>query len=308
MQKGAWFSNLINRELKADSALHGHRLGIEVLSFSSDSHHIVSGSHDQSIKLWDVEREACLQTVNPLSLGVWGLDQNAQGCVVSTGPDGCVALTDFRTPNATAQPPRKLMEKGLFVHAIHGTSSFLVGGNDRLVVVDETMTTNATHASNESAFFSAQSCEGSLLVSNSHGQVLRFDQHLHLEEEEKIGASEIRALTYAENRLFCSAEPGVLGEYTLKPKVAPVKVFLAHSDRINCMDANAASRLLVTGSKDSTTLVWHLDGLRFHCALVGSRDQVTCVRSSSDGRLIALSTWDPCVYLYRTESISAFTT
>lgn len=126
-----------------------------------------------------MEKGACLLTATPLLLGVGSLNQDARGQVVSTRPDGCVDLTDFRTPAATTLPPRKLMAKGFFVRAAEDSQRFPVGGNERLLLLNESAAPVVTHKVHDTVFLPAQSHGKELVASTSRGDVLRFDPELH---------------------------------------------------------------------------------------------------------------------------------
>jgi WD40 repeat protein len=45
--------------------LPGHAGEILSLAFSSDGRYLVSGSHDGTIKLWNIEMETCVKTLIP---------------------------------------------------------------------------------------------------------------------------------------------------------------------------------------------------------------------------------------------------
>jgi len=53
---------------------------------SKDSNEIMSGSHDRSIKRWDLEKQTVKANLNAHDLGVWCMDQNkVDPNIVATG-------------------------------------------------------------------------------------------------------------------------------------------------------------------------------------------------------------------------------
>lgn len=304
--KGIWFNNLVNLELQPETRFCGHSLGIEALCFTPDSKQLVTGSHDHTVKLWDVEKGACLRTATPLSLGVWALDCDLQGRVVSTDSNGSIALTDFRVGRDFVRQRSKAVEKGFFVLYSRESEGFFVCGSSKILLINEKLDTVSSHESPDEVFFCAQMAQGKLYSCTSKGSVKVFDQLLQQRGAVQLCATEMRSLQVVGQSLFCSTERGRLDEYELQDEdFVHVKSYGAHTDRVNCIDVSANGELIVSGSKDGTALAWRSPHMNFKNSLVGPKDQVTGARVSPDNRLIALCSWDPLVCLYRADKISA---
>lgn len=304
--KGVWFNNLVNRELHPHAQFRGHSFGVESLCFLPDAWQLVSGSHDKTVRLWDMETGSCLRVATPLAQGVWSLDHDSQKRIVCTDSDGSVALTDFRTDKDCVAQREKVGDRGLFVQAVGLRDTFLLGGNSQLLMLNERLQTVASFASEGEAFFAAREAQGTFYTCTSRGRIRAFDALLHEQSAAQLCEGELRAMELVGQSLYCSPEPGLLAVFGLQDgKFARQSSFLAHTDRINCIAASSSGELLVTGSKDGTALAWRLGQVEFARSLVGSKDQVTCARISSDNQLIALSTWDPNILIYKTDKLDS---
>lgn len=58
---------------------------------------LVSASHDKTLKIWDIQRESCLITLQGHTEGVFCCDVNSGGNIVSCSPDETVRLWDSKT-------------------------------------------------------------------------------------------------------------------------------------------------------------------------------------------------------------------
>eukprot|EP00761_Pharyngomonas_kirbyi_P010357 gb/GECH01010377.1/.p1 GENE.gb/GECH01010377.1/~~gb/GECH01010377.1/.p1 ORF type:complete len:566 (+),score=90.59 gb/GECH01010377.1/:1-1698(+) len=94
--------------------LTGHTDKIYGSCFSNDSSHIITGSHDRTIKLWETSRGSCIKTKICFS-SCTDLDVNGNTCV-SGHYDGCIRLWDGRSLKQTQDIPN------VHVHAITSLS------------------------------------------------------------------------------------------------------------------------------------------------------------------------------------------
>ena len=67
------FNRLLTGGMNLIKTLEGHFGPVNSLSFSSDGSKIASGSHDCSVKLWDVTSGQCLQTLEGHSETVYSV-------------------------------------------------------------------------------------------------------------------------------------------------------------------------------------------------------------------------------------------
>jgi ribosome biogenesis protein len=81
-----------------------HNSNISGVSWAHDGNHVVTGSWDHSVKVWNVESQDCLLTLNGARV-VSCLDRNPNSTdVLATGhPDCTIRLWDIRTNEAAAE-------------------------------------------------------------------------------------------------------------------------------------------------------------------------------------------------------------
>lgn len=78
--------------------LKGHTNYVFCCQFSPNSNLIVSGSFDESVKIWDVQKGKCLRTLTAHSDPVSGVDFNRDGSLIVSGSyDGLIRIWDTAT-------------------------------------------------------------------------------------------------------------------------------------------------------------------------------------------------------------------
>jgi WD40 repeat protein len=50
--------------------LEGHQQWVKAIAFSPEGQILVSGSFDQTLKLWDLHTKVCLMTIAPSKFGI----------------------------------------------------------------------------------------------------------------------------------------------------------------------------------------------------------------------------------------------
>jgi ribosome biogenesis protein len=83
-----------------------HRLSKSSCTSSSNSNnHLITGSWDHSIKLWDVEKQNCLLTLNGSRVvGCLDTSYHSEGVVATGHPDCTIRLWDVRINNTNTKP------------------------------------------------------------------------------------------------------------------------------------------------------------------------------------------------------------
>jgi WD40 repeat protein/tRNA A-37 threonylcarbamoyl transferase component Bud32 len=93
-------SNLILWDPDAGSKLRsfvGHTEGVPVVAFTPDGQHVISGSWDATIKIWDVHTGQCLHTFHTPG-EIWDLAISPNGrCLAAGGNNTIVYLWDLQT-------------------------------------------------------------------------------------------------------------------------------------------------------------------------------------------------------------------
>lgn len=97
---------------------------------------LATGSHDHTIKVWDVERATCSQTCRGHREGVWSVEFSKDGKTLLSGsPDSTLCLWDVRSGKAA-----KAMKghRSKVYYAKYNENDLLVGsgGDSELIVWD----------------------------------------------------------------------------------------------------------------------------------------------------------------------------
>jgi WD40 repeat protein len=78
--------------------LHGHEHWVRAVVISPSSNLLASGSHDQTVRIWDINTGRCLKVLRGHSSCVWSVAFNFDGSIIASGSDdGTTKLWDVRT-------------------------------------------------------------------------------------------------------------------------------------------------------------------------------------------------------------------
>ncbi|MDP6779241.1 MAG: WD40 repeat domain-containing protein [Candidatus Latescibacteria bacterium] len=74
-----------------------HRQAVQAATFMPDGRHVVSGSSDGTLRVWDVETGACLRTISGANLGAYAVAVSPDGSTIAAGcKDGIVREFGFK--------------------------------------------------------------------------------------------------------------------------------------------------------------------------------------------------------------------
>jgi WD40 repeat protein len=297
------------------ATIPAHTDWVRCLSFTPDSSTLVSGSFDQSIKLWQMTDRTLLHELKDHHKGVFALAVSADGQTLASGSwDETIKLWNI----ATGQLLSNLEGHRTSVRALAASpdNQLLISGS-----FDNTMRV-------------WQLASGDLLKTMSHdepiaaialnhtGQILASTSDDGLVKLWSVSSGETIAQLTGNNNCICSLTisptsdavlagtvSGALVLWALDPQNVtssePAQKFKAHSGQINACVFHPSGQYVVTGSVDGKARIWSRD--RAHHLRDKPRKtlrgepgrSVMSAAVSADGKSIAIGGADGSIELWQ---------
>ena len=280
--------------------LEGHRDWVSAIAFSPDGKYLATGSHDNTVRLWDTATGALHSTLQGHGERVYGTAFSPKGDLASISPlDGTVRLWEPVTGvTSHILDIKSLHEKYPFQPLL--PISFLP--NDDLVVQDCYRNVRVWNRQNDS--LSDLSLEGftvhqSLAVSSqgrlalqayredsNEYEVLLYDSTTGAIQNLNVGspAETYGAAFSPEGMLALGFSNGTIE--IRDPTKSSYKELDVHSGRVAALSFSPDGMFLVSGSSDKTLRLWELSTQIQ--SLIGTHPaQVMSVAFSPDGKRIA---------------------
>ncbi|KAJ6605467.1 hypothetical protein DFH09DRAFT_967241 [Mycena vulgaris] len=292
--------------------LRGHSKGVRSVAFSPDGRHIVSGSSDFTIRIWDANSQQ--QIGEPLhgsdsEVGCAAFSPDGQYIVVGSS-DRIVRIWDASSREQIGEPLRG--HTGSVACAAFSPSgrSIASGTTDGEVRIWDTEThlqigEPLPHPRNlQSVSFSP---DGRHIISNA-GRVLLWDvasQQLLRE----LSSSSFSSLAFSPDCRYIvythgpNISMGIL-EVSMQQQIG--EALRGHRSYLECAAFSSDGRRLVSGSHDTTIRIWDVyNQQQIGEALHGHTTVVRCVAFSPDGqRVVSCSALDNKVFIWDAESQS----
>ena len=123
-----------NLEIPCKSTYLKHTNSVDDVKFlPTEDNKFISGSHDQTICLWDVNKLKPISTFLAQEEGIWTFDVHSDGkTVISSGPCGKIYISDVLT--GKCERMIKTNNKKCYnLKFLNGTSEFIASGQNGFI-------------------------------------------------------------------------------------------------------------------------------------------------------------------------------
>lgn len=203
--------------------LHGHTSRVTAVSIDLEGRLALSGSWDQTVKLWDVETGACLRTFEGHKGSIYAVCWSEDGARVLSG-------SDDKTLKLWEVESGKCLQT--FTGHAGSVSAVCVSANGRFAL--------------------SGSSDGTLKLWDVHtGRYLRTcEGHTRPVAAACLAPDGRHALSASRDKTL------ILWDMT---NGAAVRVFRGHQEALTCAALSADGRLAISGSEDETLKLWDLE-------------------------------------------------
>ncbi|KAH6977632.1 hypothetical protein EDB80DRAFT_264764 [Ilyonectria destructans] len=284
--------------------LEGHRYSVMSVAFSADGQRLASGSHDNTIKVWDAATGACLQTLEGHDSLVNSVAFSADGQRLASGSLGSSIKVWDATTGACLQTLEGHDSLVMSV-AFSADGQRLASGTwDSTIKVWDAATgayLQTLEGHGRSVMSVAFSADGQRLASGSDDSTIKvWDAATGacLQTLEGHGSSVMSVAFSADGQRLASGSH----DNTIKVWDAATGAYLqtleGHGKTVSSVAFSADGQRLASGSDDSTIKVW--DAATGAClqTLEGHGRSVSSVAFSADGQRLASGSHDNTIKVW----------
>jgi WD40 repeat protein len=287
--------------------LEGHNGGISSLAFSPDGRFLVSGSQDETLRIWDLSSFKTEKTISKLGSAATSLCFSPDGSFLAIGQYEYLKI--YRTKNWKLKTKKKAFLSFIENLAICPDSNKIAASSwkDKSLsifnfpdltnekILNETTWTDAISFSQDGKFLASGSHANSIKIwdSNSGNLLNQFQNH----EDWVYGVSFIN---HDSNLVSTSLDKSIVITDLASGKILAKKEN-AHSEGItySLLIKKEAEPLLVTISLDKTLKVWKLRNFELLGTFSESKQKLITLAVSADSSFIATGGADGIIYLLR---------
>jgi uncharacterized protein YjiK len=278
------------------AALTGHQQAIYTVVSSPDGKSLASGSHDRTIKIWDLETAQEIDTLSGHANSVYALAYSSNGKILASGSaDKTIKLWDAATGKEIRTLTGHADSISSLAYSLDG--QYLASASwDRTIKIWNIATGKQLHTLTghlDSIDTVAYSPDGNILASGSWDKTIKIWN---------VGTGKaIRTLTgHAQpvDTIAYSPDGRTLASGSEDKTIKiwdvgtgkEIRTLIGHGDTVDAIAYSPDGRTLASGSKDKTIKIWDVNTGKELNTLTGSSDSVSALAYSLDGRTLISGT------------------
>ena len=285
-------------------SLLGHTGSVWSVVLSPDENTVISGSEDQTIKIWDLQTGRLNQTISEHTATVRSVQVSSDGSLlISGGSDGAIKF--WRLP--TGQHFRTLQAHDATIWAISlhpDNQQFATASADHALKIWDLETGDLIHTLNghpDWVFSAAYSPDGSILASAGREGVIKLWDVATGEEIQSLSGHNgaVRSVVFdSQGQMLASA--GWDGAIKLWDVATGQhqQTLAGHTDRVVSVRFAPADDILISASIDQTIRVWNWKTPTLLDTLSGHEDWVLSTDISASGQVLVSGGKDNAIILW----------
>ncbi|KDR68085.1 hypothetical protein GALMADRAFT_1354883 [Galerina marginata CBS 339.88] len=301
----------------ASFVLKGHTGWVTSVAFSTDGRRIVSGSYDQTVRIWDAETGK--QVGEPFggqTACVWSVAFSPDGKrVVSGSDDKTVRIWDAETGKQMGEPFRGHTNFVKSVAFSPDGRHVVSGSNDETVRIWDAETGKQVgepfRGHTDLVRSVAFSPDGMRVVSGSDDQTVRIwdaETGKQVGEPFRGHTNWVRSVAFSPdgNRVVSGSFDQTVRIWDAETGKQVGEPFRGHTDSVLSVAFSPDGKRVVSGSSDETVRIWDAEtGKQVGEPFRGHTDWVWSVAFSPDGRRIVSASEDKTVRIWDAETLLA---
>ncbi len=286
--------------------LSRHTEVVSAVALTRDGKKLVTGSYDQTLRIWSVKTGDLLRTLSDHSQEIYCVAISGDGKLVASGSaDRTIKLWDLRTGELVRSLGNLILGHADTVTAIafSPNNQFLVStSQDKTVRLWSLKSGKEVYALKDypqAVLTLAMSWDGKSFVYGGKGNLLSLRHTKTGKVIRSFPASPTKALALSRQGSLLAVGSGaeiVMWNRQYQKKLFELK---GHSETVSSLAFSADSQILVSGSYDQTIKLWHVSTGRLIDTLVGHQAAVCSVAYSLDGKVIVSGSADHTVKVWQ---------
>ncbi len=245
-------------------SLNEHTDEVHSVAFSPDGKQFISGSKDETLKIWDFETLHPLNSIQRHYATIYELEYSCDGKYFFSGGDKTINVWE---------------NNGTYIKSLsgHATSVWSIG------------------SSKDAQYLVSGSFDNNFRLWD-----VNQGKTIHVFENNK---KNILAVAYcqANNLIACGSQDGSIEIYTFD-NFELIHTFSGHGGNIYSLDFSNDGKYLVSGARDHVIKIWNLESMEIIHALTNHERSVMSVKFSSNDKFLVSGAYDALIKLWDVKS------